>query len=142
MKHSVVLLNNDLVQATKHWKFVAPILSYPKNDAQYKTLTKTLEQLLDIVGENEKHPLISLVDVISNFIESYDNQHFHIPEGTGIDALKYLMDVHHLNQSDLSELGSQGVVSEILKGKRNLNLRQIKALSKRFNVTASTFISD
>lgn len=137
-----MLSNNDLAQAAKHWKFVAPILTYPKNDAQYNSLVKTLEQLLDVVGENEKHPLIGLVDMLSNLIESYDNQHFQIPNSTSVEALKYLMDVHHLTQSDLPEIGSQGVVSEILKGKRSLNLRQIKALSKRFNVTASTFITD
>jgi HTH-type transcriptional regulator/antitoxin HigA len=45
-----------------------------------------------------------------------------------------------LKQKDLPELGSQGVVSEILSGKRELNLRQIKALSKRFNVPVSVFV--
>lgn len=137
-----MLSNSDLAQATKHWKFVAPILTYPKNDTQYNALVKRLEQLLDVVGENEKHPLIGLIDMLSNLIESYESQHFQIAESTGIEALKYLMDVHHLSQSDLPEIGSQGVVSEILKGKRHLNLRQIKALSKRFNVNPSTFISD
>ena len=47
---------------------------------------------------------------------------------------------YELKQVDLSELGSQGVVSEILNGKRDLNLRQVKALSERFKVPASVFI--
>jgi HTH-type transcriptional regulator/antitoxin HigA len=50
------------------------------------------------------------------------------------------MDEHGLTQSDLSEVGSQGVVSEILSHKRQLNGRQIKALSKRFGVSASVFL--
>ena len=45
-----------------------------------------------------------------------------------IDALKFLMKAHHLTQSDLSEIGSQGVISEILRGKRPLNLRQSTAI--------------
>ncbi len=142
MKQSSIQTSNDLVQATKHWKFVAPILTYPKNESQYKALSKRLDQLLDMVGENEKHPLIGLVDMLSNLIESYDNKHFQITESSSLEALIYLMDSNHLTQSDLPELGSQGVVSEILKGKRHLNLRQIKALAKRFNVNASTFIDD
>jgi HTH-type transcriptional regulator/antitoxin HigA len=50
------------------------------------------------------------------------------------------MTEHNLKQSDLPEIGSQGVVSEIIKGKRNLNIRQIKALSARFHVSPLVFI--
>jgi HTH-type transcriptional regulator/antitoxin HigA len=50
------------------------------------------------------------------------------------------MEEHNLKQSDLSEIGSQGVVSEILNGKRTLNVAQIKALSKRFKVSPAVFI--
>ncbi|MHA3903658.1 helix-turn-helix domain-containing protein [Castellaniella sp. WN] len=41
---------------------------------------------------------------------------------------------------DLPEIGSQGVVSEILAGKRELNIRQVRALSERFGVSAATFL--
>jgi HTH-type transcriptional regulator/antitoxin HigA len=50
------------------------------------------------------------------------------------------MEEFDLKQKDLSELGSQGVVSEILNGKRELNIRQVKALSDRFQVPGSVFI--
>jgi HTH-type transcriptional regulator/antitoxin HigA len=47
---------------------------------------------------------------------------------------------HDLKQSDLPEVGSQGVVSEILSGKRDLNVRQMRALAKRFGVSPAVFI--
>lgn len=50
------------------------------------------------------------------------------------------MEEHGLNQSDLSEIGSPGVVSEILNGKRELNVRQIRLLAKRFQVSPAVFI--
>jgi HTH-type transcriptional regulator/antitoxin HigA len=53
--------------------------------------------------------------------------------------LKVLMEEHGLRQGDLPEIGSQGVVSEILRGKRELNVRQIAALSKRFGLPADVF---
>lgn len=34
----------------------------------------------------------------------------------------------------------QGVVSEILNAKRDLNVRQIRALAKRFHVSPTVFI--
>jgi HTH-type transcriptional regulator / antitoxin HigA len=50
------------------------------------------------------------------------------------------MEEHGLKQADLPEIGSQGVLSEILSGKRQLNARQIKLLSKRFKVSTAVFI--
>ena len=75
-------------------------------------------------------------------IAIYDNEHYQfLEEGTGIDALKFLMEQHDINQNDLNnEIGSQGVVSEILNGKRQLNVTQIRKLSERFKVSPGTFI--
>jgi len=50
------------------------------------------------------------------------------------------MQEYGLKQKDLTELGSPGVISEILSGKRELNKRQIKALSKRFGCSPAVFI--
>ena len=50
------------------------------------------------------------------------------------------MEEHDLTQSDLPEVGSQGVVSEILGGKRALNVRQIRALSERFGVSPAVSV--
>lgn len=46
------------------------------------------------------------------------------------------MATRDLRQSDLTEIGSQGVVSEVLTGKHELNARQIKRLAKRPNNSA------
>jgi HTH-type transcriptional regulator/antitoxin HigA len=62
------------------------------------------------------------------------------PETHDIDALKFLMEQHGLKQGDLQEIGSQGVVSEVLTGKRELNMRQVRALSPRFGVSTASFL--
>jgi HTH-type transcriptional regulator/antitoxin HigA len=51
-----------------------------------------------------------------------------------------IMEEHGLRQSDLPEIGTQGVVSEILSGVRELNVRQLRRLAKRFGVSAAVFI--
>ncbi len=61
-------------------------------------------------------------------------------ESKQLDVLRLLMDQHGLSQANLPELGTQGVVSEILNGKRELNLRQVKALAARFKVPPTVFI--
>jgi HTH-type transcriptional regulator/antitoxin HigA len=55
--------------------------------------------------------------------------------------LSYLIHEHGLKQTDLRhEIGTQGVVSEILNGKRALNVRQIQALAERFQVSPAIFL--
>jgi HTH-type transcriptional regulator/antitoxin HigA len=51
------------------------------------------------------------------------------------------MEAHGLTQSELPEIGSPGVVSEILSGERELNIRQIRHLAKRFGVSPAVFIA-
>ncbi len=115
---------------------IAPI----RDEAHYARMTATLEALLDETQGNESHPAMGLVDIVGDLIEDYEAEHHLLPEITGLQALKFLMDQHGLKQSDLSEIGSQGVVSEILTGRRELNIRQVRALSERFGVSAATFV--
>ncbi|MBI3020405.1 MAG: helix-turn-helix domain-containing protein [Candidatus Omnitrophica bacterium] len=106
-----------------------------RTEKDYDRAVALLHRLVDEVGENTKHPLYDFVDVLSTLVESYEDEHIHIPEASPRDMLKFFMDQHDLKQSDLPEIGTQSVVSEILSGKRELNTRQIKALSKRFGVS-------
>jgi len=80
------------------------------------------------------------METLGTLIEVYEKQNFPEIEGGPIQALQALMEKHNLKQSDLSEIGSQGVISEILSGRRKLNVRQIKALSKRFSVSPAVFM--
>jgi HTH-type transcriptional regulator/antitoxin HigA len=51
------------------------------------------------------------------------------------------MEEHGLTQSELPEIGSQGVVSEVLSGERELNIRQIRRLAKQFRVSPAVLIA-
>jgi HTH-type transcriptional regulator/antitoxin HigA len=50
------------------------------------------------------------------------------------------MQEHGLRQGDLPEVGSQGGVSEVLPGERQLNARQISGLARGFSVSADVFL--
>lgn len=115
---------------------IAPI----RDEAHYARMTEMLEALLDEIQGDETHPAMGLVDIVGDLIEDYEAEHHPLPEATGVQALKFLMEQHGLKQSDLTEIGSQGVVSEILTGKRELNIRQVRALSERFGVSTATFV--
>ena len=126
-------------QMQTYWENISPLLTI-RNEREYDSAVERMNQLLDEIGENESHPLYSLLDTLGTLIQAYEEEHFPIPEAKGADVLRFLMQEHGLNQSDLPEVGSQGVVSEILSGKRELNVRQIRALAERFKVSAAAFV--
>lgn len=122
------------------WPSIKNIFSVPHSNNEYESLVLLLDDLIDEIGENEKHPLASLMESIGNLIETYENNNFPLIHGNPVESLRYLMSEHNLTQSELPEIGSQGVVSEVLKGKRNLNIRQVKELSARFDISPLVFI--
>ena len=124
------------------WPTIKNIFSVPHMESEYKHLVLLLDGLIDEIGENESHPLSSLMESIGSLIENYENNNLSVISGTPLEALQYLMKEHNIKQSELPEIGSQGVVSEILKGKRNLNIRQIKDLSAKFNISPLVFIQN
>ena len=111
-----------------------------RDEGHYAKMTKILESLLDEAGADERQPIMGLIDIVAGLIDDYEAEVHPLPQTSGVDALKFLMEQHKLKQADLYEIGSQGVVSEILTGKRELNLRQVRALSERFGVSADTFL--
>jgi HTH-type transcriptional regulator/antitoxin HigA len=127
-------------QVIHNFEQTAKFLFVPTNEAEYNQLVELLAEIIDIVRDDESHPLANLMDVLGVLIETYENEHIPEPTSDPISVLKYFMEEYNLRQKDLVELGSQGVVSEILSGKRELNIRQIKALSERFKVPISVFV--
>ena len=127
-------------QATEHWQYVSPLLQKPKTEADYDGLVEALDELTDMIGDDESHSLMSLVDILGDRIEAYDLEHRPIPRASGVDVLRSVMQEHGLTQSDLPGVGTQSVVSEILSGKRQLNVRQIRWLAEYFKVPVDMFI--
>ena len=133
-------MNIEIKEIAKVWPVVRDVFTVPHNDKEYKKLVSLLDSVIDEVREDETHPLASLMETLGSLIESYESQHVQELLGDPIYTLKALMKEHGLKQADMKEIGSQGVVSEVLSGKRSLNSRQIKSLSKRFGVSPAVFI--
>jgi HTH-type transcriptional regulator/antitoxin HigA len=96
---------------------------------------------LDAGAADEDHPLADLAATLGELIGDYDEVHYPGKDVAPSEMLRFLMDQHGLKQTDLAdELGSQGVVSEVLNGKRDLNLRQMRALASRFDVPVAAFV--
>jgi len=113
-----------------------------RSDKDYQEAVAILDKILDEIGQDEGRPLAELAEALALFIQSYEEAHAEIPEATGPEVLRSLMEAHGLTQSELPEIGSQGIVSDILSGERELNIRQIRRLAKRFGVSPAMFNAD
>ena len=136
------MLAKKIEQAVRDYdrlRAVVPLATL-RTKKDYERAVAALDQIIDEVGEDEKHPLAELADALGVFIERYEAEHIRLPKATPVAVLKFLMREHKIRQSDLPEIGSQGVVSEVLAGKRELNTRQIKRLAKRFGVSGEVFL--
>ena len=68
----------DLNQTQQNWLNLTDTLLVHHTEEQYNKLVKFLDKLIDEVGENESHPLASLMEIIGILIEQYENN--HVPE--------------------------------------------------------------
>lgn len=83
-----------------------------------------------------------LLDLLSAFVEVYDQKHYAIPQATPAMVIRLLMQDRSLKNKDLEPvLGSSGVTSEVIKGKRNPSKAQIKALAHFFQVSPELFMT-
>ena len=112
------------------------------DEAHYAKLLEIAERLMERAAAEEASPYHGLLELIAQRIREYEDKAHPWPDAsTPASILKFLMEQHGLSQSQLPEIGSQGVVSELLRGKRTLNVRQIQALSERFSVGPEVFLS-
>ena len=121
-----------------------------------KLLAEALPQVIETEEENER--LLALVDnlmakgdnlspeedklfdLLVTLIEKFEDEHYQLNASTSHSLLQHLMEARDLKQSDLvSILGSKGVTSEVINGKRNINKAQAKALGEFFHVSPDLF---
>ena len=133
-------MNARLKAAMQHWSYVAPALQPARNAKEYAALVEALDAALDEGGSNEKHPLARLAEYLGDLVAEYEAKDMMPPAATGAEVLRYLMRRDNLRQIDLPELGSQGIVSELLSGRRDFNARQAKEMAARFGVSVAMFL--
>ena len=135
-------MNQLLQNAMQHWNMVAPAIDCPTNQQDYEILIGNIQDAIEIVENRPNSPLTGLIEVMANAALKYEKEQVESLNGGALASLKYLIKLHGVRQAELREIGSQGVVSEILNGKRTLTLRHVRELSKKFNVSASVFVQE
>ena len=104
-------------------------------------LEEALEHMNTLWGAAPGTPEGDELDILALVIADYEKKHAPpMPALTGRELVEHLMDLHHLSQAELPEIGNQSVVSLVLRGQRAINLRMAKALSQRFAIPVTAFL--
>ena len=70
----------ELEKVTKAWPPISGAVRVPHSEQDYRELVELLDRITDKVGEDEDHPLASLMDVLGVLIEKYEDE--KVPELT------------------------------------------------------------
>lgn len=93
-------------------------------------------------GANRSPEETRLLDLLVTLIEDFEEKAY--PMGESVkpsEILRSLMEEHKLKQTDMLDIfGSQGVVSQVLNGKRSISKAQARRLSERFRLPLDIFI--
>jgi antitoxin component HigA of HigAB toxin-antitoxin module len=82
-------------------------------------------------------------ELLGLLLAKYEEDHFPMPKTSPVEAIRFAMDRKGLAQSDLAELlGSRSRASEILSGRRDLTLPQIRLLSKAWGIPVQALVAE
>jgi HTH-type transcriptional regulator/antitoxin HigA len=82
------------------------------------------------------------LDVLTDIVEIYEDEHCPIPDASAADVLRELMASNRLTQQQLAKRVkiSQSTISAVLTGNRSLTSNQMIALAKFFHVSPGVFL--
>ncbi|MDP2830371.1 MAG: helix-turn-helix domain-containing protein [Sulfuricellaceae bacterium] len=111
-----------------------------RDEVEYDRMLALMNSLLGTAGDDEDHPLSSLLDLVGDLVSRYEQEHHAIAPVEPKDALRFLMDARGLKQNDLSAIIPQSNLSAILAGKRKISATLAGKLGKFFGISPAVFV--
>lgn len=110
-----------------------------ETEPEYERTLAIVEKLTFNPNRTPEETAIHMLLVM--LIEAYETEQYSMPESAPDEILRHIMEASGTRQADLvGILGSSGVVSEIVNGKRAISKSQAKILAELFKVSPSLFV--
>ena len=111
------------------------IASEAEND-RYISVLEELDRKGSRMSASERR----MAQLLTLLIENFEEKHYAFEAASAIDVLHELMLANNLKQKDLVDIfATPSIVSEVLRGKRQLTTEHIRRLSRRFHVSPEVF---
>jgi HTH-type transcriptional regulator / antitoxin HigA len=144
MEKRLSLLNimNSIINNQTYADLVVKVLPIAiQSEEEYEIMLANIDELTS-KGENNLSPEEErLLETLAILVESYEDEHYPMPEVSPNEVLKFLIEENGLKQSNLLHIfGSSGIASEVISGKRSISKAQAKKLAEFFKVSVELFI--
>ena len=117
-------------------KYQPKVIETEAENERVIALAQELEHKLNRTPQED-----AILELLVVLIEKFENEQYPIFQGTPQSILLHLIEANDIKQENLiGIIGSRGVVSEIINGKRDLSKAQAKALAEFFSVDVGLFI--
>jgi HTH-type transcriptional regulator/antitoxin HigA len=106
-------------------------------------LGRATEVIDDLISRSERTAdEDDYLDVLSDLVEKYETEHHPIPAASSVEVLRFLIDDRQTNQRAVAlASGIQtSTMSEILAGRRRMNLEHMQKLATFLKVDIGVFL--
>ncbi|HEY2356268.1 MAG TPA: helix-turn-helix domain-containing protein [Phenylobacterium sp.] len=111
-----------------------------RTDADYEAALREVEAVFDAEPGT---PEFEKLDILATLIERYEQKRWPIPAARPLEVLQFAMEQNDRTQTDLAALlGSRSRASEILSGKREITLAQIRILAREWHIPAGALVGE
>jgi HTH-type transcriptional regulator/antitoxin HigA len=114
-------------------------LAHFRNDADLVAAQEVIDRLLE---QDLDEGAQEYFNVLTDLVESYEDDHEPIPDASEADVLRELMRSNKLSQPRLAKkVGiAQSTISAVLNGARSLTKEQVVTLAKFFHISPAAFL--
>jgi HTH-type transcriptional regulator / antitoxin HigA len=140
---TVAIRRKTKLDVRKYGHLLAETLPRPiETEAEYERALEIINRLMSKPERDLTLEEDILLELLSQLVERYEEHNYPIPDAPPHAIIQFLMEDRGLQHKDLMPvLGSRGVTSEVIHGKRKPSKTQVKALAAFFNLPPELFIS-
>lgn len=110
-----------------------------RTEADYEAALVKVEELW---GAKAGTPEGDKLDILVTLVDAWENAHYPMDPPDPVEAIKFRLEQEGKTQSDLARvLGSRSRASEVLSGKRELTMAQVRTIRANFGISADVLVS-
>lgn len=90
----------DIKRIQQSWSVFDSVahLSVIRTQEQYDKTVLLMNELLDVIGDDELHPLANLLEIVGEIVSTYEMRHLNIEPTEPKEVLRYLLELKNLNK--------------------------------------------
>ncbi len=112
-----------------------------KTEEQYENCLERIYILMQADLKQDSKESDEL-EILSILVKNYEEEHYPIEKPNPIEAIRFRLDQMGVGESYLTKILGRSRKSEILTGKRKLNLPQIRKISNELHISADVLVQE